>query len=142
VNQILLGTQISFGRLNRGVAQKQLDLLKLPAGGPAQFGACAPEVMRGYANDPGCFRILLQHLPDYFLGHAFALKPVAPIHGPEYAAVCQASRSGPSLDRKFHPSWYRHSANPAVLPHQIDDTLPIVALLDMREHQRRHFGSA
>jgi hypothetical protein len=39
VNQILLGAEISFGRLHRRMAQQQLNLLKLATTGAAQFGA-------------------------------------------------------------------------------------------------------
>jgi hypothetical protein len=35
VDQILLGAQVPLGRLHRRVAQEQLDLLKLAAGGAA-----------------------------------------------------------------------------------------------------------
>jgi len=35
MNQILLGAEIPLRRLNRGVTQQQLDLLKLPATGAA-----------------------------------------------------------------------------------------------------------
>jgi hypothetical protein len=37
MNQILLCPEVSLGRLNRCVAQEQLDLLQLPAGGPAHL---------------------------------------------------------------------------------------------------------
>src|SRR6266849_1955948 len=42
MHQILPRSQISFGRLYRRVAQKQLDLLKLAAGSAAHFRATAP----------------------------------------------------------------------------------------------------
>jgi hypothetical protein len=41
INQVLLRTKISLGRLHRSVAQQQLNLLKLTATGTAQFGAGA-----------------------------------------------------------------------------------------------------
>jgi hypothetical protein len=39
VNQILLRAQVPFRRLHRSVTEEQLDLLKLAAASPAQFGA-------------------------------------------------------------------------------------------------------
>jgi hypothetical protein len=42
MNQILLSAKVSLCRLNRCVAQKQLDLLKLATGGAAHLRATAP----------------------------------------------------------------------------------------------------
>jgi len=45
VNQILLGTQVAFGRLNRRMPQQQLDLFKLAARGPTQLRARVTQVV-------------------------------------------------------------------------------------------------
>ncbi len=42
MNQILLGSKVSLCRLHGGVAKQQLDLLKLPAAGPAHLRAGTP----------------------------------------------------------------------------------------------------
>ena len=42
---ILLGAQITLSRLDRGMAEEELDLLEIPAVLPTQFGAGAAEVM-------------------------------------------------------------------------------------------------
>ena len=42
VDQILLGAQVTFCRLNRGMPQQHLDLLKLPTGSAAHFRATTP----------------------------------------------------------------------------------------------------
>jgi hypothetical protein len=41
MDQILFGPQVAFRRLDRSMSQKQLDLLKLTATGPAQLRARA-----------------------------------------------------------------------------------------------------
>jgi hypothetical protein len=46
MDQILLGPEVSLGRLHRRMAQQQLDLLKLAAGGAAQLRGCATTVVR------------------------------------------------------------------------------------------------
>src|SRR5579863_8904497 len=86
IHQILLGTEIPLGRLNRCMAQEQLDLLKLAACGPAQLRAGPASVMRCDAGDAGIDRILPEHLPDHLFGHSLALHAVAAVHRAEYAA--------------------------------------------------------
>ena len=54
VNEVLFGSQIPLGRLDRRVAQKQLNLLKLPAGGAAQLCRRATKVMWGQPGDSTC----------------------------------------------------------------------------------------
>ena len=39
IHQVLLRTEISFGRLDRRMSKKQLDLLKFAASGPTQLSA-------------------------------------------------------------------------------------------------------
>ena len=46
VGEVLAGAQVSFGRLDCGVAEQQLDLLEVAAGGAAELGAGAAQVMR------------------------------------------------------------------------------------------------
>jgi len=53
MDEILLGAKVPLGRLNRGMAEQQLDLLKLSAGSAAHFRATAPQVVRGDSGDSG-----------------------------------------------------------------------------------------
>jgi hypothetical protein len=54
MHQVLLGSEIQFGGLSRRVAQKQLDLFKLAAGGAAQLRAATPP------NHEERFQLVLQ----------------------------------------------------------------------------------
>jgi hypothetical protein len=53
---ILLGAKIALGRLYGGVAQQQLDLLKLATRGTAELRACAPKVMGSDTRDANGLR--------------------------------------------------------------------------------------
>jgi hypothetical protein len=55
MHKVLLGSEVPLGRLHRRVAQEQLDLLKLAAGGAAHFRARVVQVM-GRDFGPGALR--------------------------------------------------------------------------------------
>ena len=59
MNQILLGAKITFGRLNRRVAQEHLDLLKLATGCSAELRAGPSQVVRRDAGGTNGRRVLL-----------------------------------------------------------------------------------
>lgn len=71
-DQILLGAEIPLRGLDRGVAEKQLDLFKLSAGRSAEFGTSAPQVMRRDARNTHCLGISLKHLPYDLLAQPFS----------------------------------------------------------------------
>jgi len=139
--QILPGAQVPFGRLDRGMPEQHLDLLKLATGGPAQLGARPATIMRGDAGDTSIGGIPLEHLPDDFLGHGVTLNLVATVHRSEYSAVRQTGCGGPSIDRHLHPRRHRHSSDAAVLANEVDNAPAAIALLDVRERQSRDLGT-
>jgi len=53
---ILLRAQIALGRLDRGVAEQEFDLLQIPAILPAELGAGAPQVVGAEVLDPDLLR--------------------------------------------------------------------------------------
>ena len=63
MNQILLRSQIPFGRLDGSVTQQELDLFQLAARCSAQLRAGPSKIMRSDAGKPHPFCVLLQHLP-------------------------------------------------------------------------------
>jgi hypothetical protein len=79
MRQILLCTQVPLGRLDRGMAKQQLDLLQLPARGPAQLRACATAVMWRDAGHSGGLCIRSENLPETYpySGRNFRLTDVA-----------------------------------------------------------------
>ena len=85
----MLAAKISFGRLNRDVPQKELDLLQLASRSMAEPGTGTPQIVRrqlGYADALGGFlhdvpnrlyRHPISPCPSYFVDPAeqqFALK--------------------------------------------------------------------
>jgi hypothetical protein len=64
VNQILFRAQVPFSRLDGGVPQKQLDLLKLAAGRSTQLRAGSAEVMWCDPGNSEFRRVFAQYLPD------------------------------------------------------------------------------
>jgi hypothetical protein len=51
-----LGTEIAFGRLDRGVAEQEFDLLQIPAVLPAQLGAGPAEIVGAEVLDADFLR--------------------------------------------------------------------------------------
>ena len=141
MDQILFGPEVPLGRLNRCVPQKHLDLLKLAAGRPTKLRAGSPQIVWRDAGDTHFGRVLPEHLPDDLLAQTFAGKGARAVHGPEHVASGNAGRRSPCVDRHFHPGRHRRRPNAAVLSDKIDDTPAAVALLNVRERERRHFRS-
>jgi len=65
--QILFGPQVSLCRLNRRMPEKQLDLLKFTACGPAKLRAGPSKVVRCDIGNASDDRILVEHLPDHLI---------------------------------------------------------------------------
>jgi hypothetical protein len=76
----LLGAKISLCRLNRGVPQQQLDLLKLASGGPAELRARTAEVMGRDAGNAGGLGVGFDELPNDLLTQSLAPHSVCSIH--------------------------------------------------------------
>jgi hypothetical protein len=133
MNEILLCSKIPFGRLNRRVAQEQLDLLQFAAGRSTQFRACSASIMRGDAGDADRLSILPEHLPYDLLSQAFAPSAIGTVHGAKQATVCHAGRGGPSVNRNLRPGRHRDRADAPVLTNEIDNAPAAIALLDMCE---------
>lgn len=53
---ILIGSEISFRRLDRRMPEQEFDLLEVPAILPAQFGAGTTKVMGSKMFDPDLLR--------------------------------------------------------------------------------------
>jgi hypothetical protein len=87
VDQILLGAKISFGCLDRRVTEEQLDLVKLPSRGTAEFGTGPSKVMRSNARNTGGRCVLLKQLPDDFLAHAFTLDLIPSVDWAECESI-------------------------------------------------------
>ena len=139
VNQILLRAQVPFGRLDRRMAQEQLNLLQLPTGGATQFRRRAATIMRRDARDASSLGVWQEHLSDHLFGKDLALHLVGSIDRSEKVSVCDAGPNRPGINRHFHPNWHRHGSHAPVLLEQVHDAPPAITLLDVAHRKRRHF---
>jgi hypothetical protein len=142
VNEILFRAQIPLGGLERRVAQEQLDLLQLAPGGPAELRSGPSAITRRDAGDSGSLGEWPEHLPDHLFGKDLALHLVGSMDRPENVSVRHAAPNSPGINRYFHPNWHPHSPHARVLPEEIHDAPPAIALLDMARPESRHLGPA
>jgi len=139
MNEILFRAEVSLRRLHRSMAEQHLDLLKFAAGRPAQLRASASQIVRRDTWDADFSRLQPEHLPDDLFAQALAGDGARAVYGTEYVTSGDAGRRCPCVDRHFHPRRHRRCPNASVLSHKIDNAPSPIALLDMRERERRHF---
>ena len=100
------------------------------------FGIAA-KIMRGDAWDSGCVGVGFDKLPDNLLAQHFARDAVSAIYRTEHVTFRHAGWRCPGIDRHLHPGRHRRGADPAVLADQINDAPAAIALLQVRECERR-----
>src|SRR4051794_15358811 len=83
MGEILPGTEITFSGLDGGMAEQKLDLFEVAAGGAAEFGAGAAEVMGGQVWSADDASVFLHDPPNDFFGYAIAPDPVRFVDRPE-----------------------------------------------------------
>src|SRR3984893_3969683 len=87
LSQRLLRPQVPLRRLDRGMAEEQLDLFQLPARLAAQFGAGPAQVVRRELAQMRGLGITHHQAPDcLFVPDLGSHDDIALVHGPEDAA--------------------------------------------------------
>src|ERR1041385_1531971 len=132
---------IPLRSLHRRMTQEQLDLLKLAARGSAQLRAGAATIMRRDAGHTRCRRVLPEHLPDDLLAQSFAGDGAHAIYRAKKVASGHTYRCHPRIDRDLYPSRHGRGPNATVLSNEVHNAPAAIPLLDVRERQRRNFGS-
>src|ERR1035437_3784476 len=107
VNLVLLGSEVTFRRLHRRVAQQQLNLLKFSAGGPAHFRATPPQVMRRNSGDARGQGVRLKQLPYNLFCHPFTQYVIPSTDRPQHVAFGNPCRPRPCVDGNLHPGRHR-----------------------------------
>jgi hypothetical protein len=134
--------EITFRGLHRNVSKQELNLLQLPASGPAQAGATSAEVVRrelGYADLGGKF---LDDVPDESLRHAFTPNLGSAAHAAEEATAVDSGSFHPVIQQVMHPIRNGYGPNVSSLPAQVNDCSMPFALLKMPDGQAGEFVAA
>jgi hypothetical protein len=140
VDQILLRAKVPLSRLDTRVAEQELNLLQLAAGGAAQLCRGSPTIMRRDPRNPSSLGVRPQHLPEHLFGQHVASHLVAANYGPEDESVHHAGRAGPCIDCHLDPRRHRNRPHAPVLAVQIDDAPPAIALLHVVHRKRGDLG--
>lgn len=119
VSEILFAPEIAFGRLNRCVAQQELNLLQFTAAIMAELRAGPPQVVRCNVLQPCSLAAGSDHVPDNVLREASAphLSPSGD-RSKDFALI-NSSGLCPLIESGFHPVRNGHSADVTALADQI-----------------------
>src|ERR1022692_2666176 len=76
-------------------------------------------------------RIPLEQLPDDLFAQADALRVAGAVHRSEYVTVSDPGSGSPCVGRHFYPRRHRNRPHAAMLPNEVHDAPPAIALLDV-----------
>ena len=149
MDQILLGPEVSLGRLHRCMAQQQLDLLQFSTRGPAQLRGSATTVVRRDPRHSGGCRVGPEQLPGHLFGQEVVLHLTTAVDRSEHVAIFYGSGTGPvwsgtgpGIDCNLDPGRHRNRAHAAVLSNEVHDAPASIVLLYVRHGKRRDLGSS
>jgi hypothetical protein len=106
---LLLRSQVTFGGLDRAVAEQELDVFEVAATPAAELGAGAAKVVRSEAFDADLLGCLLHHRPDRPGSQALP-DPAVLADGAQKPALLHSGRRDPGVDPLLDP--YRHGDGP------------------------------
>jgi hypothetical protein len=112
------------------VAEQQLDLLEVAAGGAAEFGAGAAQIVG--AEQQAELGAVCADEGEHRLGRqGRSVEGIGLRNGTEEAPGTDACGHGPAVERLFDPGGQGHGADAAVLAAQIDQHPAALSLLDV-----------
>src|SRR5580692_7859307 len=142
VSEILFAAEIAFCRLNRCVAQQELNLLQFTAAIMAEFRAGPPQVVRCNVLQ-ACSRAAgSDHVPHDILREAAAPHLSPSGDRSKDFALRNPSGSGPLIESGFHPVRNGHGADAATLADQIHGCPVTLTHLDLIQLQADQLRSA
>ena len=131
----LLAAEISLCRLDRNVAQQELNLLQFSSRYVAQPRTSPAQVVRRQLVD-GSFRSeLADNVPDDLLGHALTPHPPCSVYATKHSARSKSSIFDPNVEYRFDPVRHRDRPDVTRLAQEVDDGPVLFSLLQMREVQ-------
>ncbi len=100
---LLLRTQVPFGRLDRGMPEQEFNLFEIPAGFPAELGAGSPEIMGPESLDPDLAGSLFDDRPEGPVAQGLADLLAAFPNGAEEPPFLDAGGGLPAVDGLLDP---------------------------------------
>src|SRR5579862_1865525 len=117
--EILFAAEIPFCRLDRCMAQQELNLLQLAAARVAQLRTGSPQIVRCNMFQARSLAARLHHVPHNILRDAFSPYLSRPGDGPEDPSLRNPGCSYPLIERCFDPVWNRNGTDMAALADQV-----------------------
>jgi hypothetical protein len=111
--------KVAFGGLHRNVAEQELNLFQLAAGGSAQAGATSTKIVRRELADADFAGKLLNDVPYEFFCHAFTPNSASTTHAAKEAAGGDSSGFRPLVQQTLHPFGYGDGSNVPSLPAKV-----------------------
>src|SRR5579863_3749345 len=95
VGEVLLDSEVPFGRLDRRMAKRHLDLFQPCPSLVGQLGVGAPQIVWCQVRPPELSHVLPQNEPDALSRYRFMGKLSAPVDRPEYAPAVDSGSGAP-----------------------------------------------
>ena len=124
------------------MSKQELDLLEVPAGFPAEFGAGAAQIMRPEALDADLAGRLLNHRPNRPVTQGLADLLAAFADLPEQPAFFDPGRHHPGIDAVLDPQRHGDGTDPAPLAVEVEEHPPVLAHLQDLDVEQGELGPA
>jgi hypothetical protein len=142
MSEILFAAEIAFRRLNRCMAQQELNLLQLATARVAQLRTGSPQIMRCNMLQARSLAAGLYYVPHDILRDAFPPHLSRSGDGSKDPSLRNPGRDRPLIERRFYPFWNRHGADVAALADQIHYCPVSLTHLDLIQLQADQLRSA